>query len=67
MGTAIAFILSGLYGAGIYLWGYFSGKKEGYRIGYSTGLMCGMQRSKLFTFGKHEVVEEKIEEESGAE
>ena len=67
MGTVIAIILGGLYGAGVYLWGYFTGKREGHRCGYSEGMVYGMQRSRLFTFGKHGVIAEETEEESGAE
>ena len=67
MGTIIAIILGGLYGAGVYLWGYFSGKREGYNIGYNTGFLYGMQRSRLFTFGERGTIASKTEEEADAE
>ena len=67
MGTVIAIILGGLYGAGVYLWGYFSGKREGYNIGYNSGFRTALQRARLFTFGEHGIIAEKTEEESGAE
>ena len=67
MGTIIAIVLGGLYGAGVYLWGYFTGKREGYNTGYNFGIMAGMKRSLLFGFGNHVGTVNETKEKSGAE
>lgn len=63
----IGMLISGLIGAGIYLYGYFTGKKHGQNIGWHEGYMTGLTASRCFTFGSTGAIVGKIEEESGAE
>lgn len=62
-----AMIISGLIGSGIYLWGYFTGKKHGRSLGWHEGYLTGLSASRCFTFGSTGVVIGKTGKESGAE
>lgn len=63
----ISLIISGLVGSGIYLWGYFTGKKHGEHLGWHEGYMTGLTASRCFTFGSTGVIAGEIKKESGAE
>ena len=63
----ISMLISGLVGSGIYLWGYFTGKKHGEHLGWHDGYMTGLTTSRCFTFGSTGVVAGETKKESDAE
>ena len=62
----IGMLVSGLIGAGIYLCGYFTGKKHGQNIGWHEGYMTGLTASRCFTFGSTGAIVGKTEKSEEA-